>query len=294
VRRALPWASIALLTLGVAAGAGLGASIPGSTSSRTSAARQLARILLATRAAGTAKITFSEISSSQNRDLRSAGYGQGLVNFATNSLRVSEQDRDTQFSGTNTTTRSATGDSRITTVWIGRTQYLQFDTSPGRSPWIRQSWPKKFFGAWGALEQFGPLGYLDLERSAPDLQLENLGPTLLRGIRTTAYLVVTPTCPSAKLTGVIASASAGPLELWVDGRGRLVQAQLSTRVDFPKQTVQADHLPGGNEAAGRATYVSTIELGDFGAQADVSPPPVHQLTGTGEEGFAAAKRANCG
>jgi hypothetical protein len=45
--------------------------------------------------------------------------------------------------------------------------------------------------------------------------------------------------------------------------------------------------------AGRATDVSTIELGDFGAPADISAPPVRNSGGSSETGFAEMKGVAC-
>ena len=88
----------------------------------------------------------------------------------------------------------------------------------------------------------------------------------------------------------------GRLELWVDGQDRLLQVRASTRFDFTKAMLRADRLPdsgqlpdGGAVEIGRATDVSTMEFGGFGAPADISAPPVRRLQGSSSSGFAEIK-----
>ena len=284
----------------MALGAGVGAAVGSPKSTEVSAARQLARIMTATRASGTARFTFSEVGTSTNASLRSSEKGLGVVDFATDSLRVSQRDRNTEFTGTSTTAqRAVTEDTSISNIWIGRTDYLEFHLAGAlpRPVWIKQAtWPRSSFGPLGPLGQIGPLGELTLDLSVPGLRLQDQGATVVRGIPATAYLVVVPTC--ARRPAGIASTSSSPLEVWVDGRDRMVQARVTTRVDFTEAMLRADHLNGplagaGETETGRATDVSTIELADFGAPADIAAPPVPNRIGAGSSSSIEMKLKGC-
>jgi hypothetical protein len=296
VRRALPWGLITLLALGVAAGAGLGATIPLSTPHTLSAARQITRFMAATRAAGTARFSATDIGASTNPALRSSGRQQGVVNFVTNSLRVSERDQSTGVSATGTSAPTEVRqDNLINSVWIGRTEYVSVDFGnlpadmPASSQWIKEAtWPKNTFGPLGVLGQIDLLGQLSIELSARGLHLEDRGRAVVRGERTTAYeVIVVPSCPASK-----GRVRISPIELWVDGQGRLVQARSTEQVDITKKMV--DHLPNGGDAqTGRIADVLTVQLGHFGARAGITAPPVFPSHGSGGSEFAEAKLEAC-
>jgi hypothetical protein len=178
-------------------------------------------------------------------------------------------------------------------VWIGRTQYIRFrpETDLGLDlPWRKgATWPKGSFGSLGALGQIGPLGELAVDESMPGLRVEDAGAGLVHGVETTRYrLVVPPLCePSGSHDGI--AESIAPLQLWVDGRGRLVQARQSSTEDITKKAHLGDLIPGQGFPTGRATTVSTIDLGDFGAPTTIVAPRVLNTDGGSESGFATLK-----
>jgi hypothetical protein len=92
VRRAVPWALVGLLGIGVALGAALGATESPSTvlvqAVSPTQAEWVAHVLATTRAAGTAHLTFNEVTSSANPDLRGSSSGSGTVNFAVGTVRT--------------------------------------------------------------------------------------------------------------------------------------------------------------------------------------------------------------
>jgi hypothetical protein len=252
--------------------------------------------MAATRGAGTARFSATEVGASGNPALRSSARQQGVVNFVTNSMRMSERDQSTGLAVTGTSApKEVRQDNLINSIWIGRTEYVSVDfgnlppDAPASSRWIKQAtWPKNAFGPLGALGQVDLLGQLSIELSARGLHLEDRGPAVVGGVRTTAYVVVVvPTCPASK-----GRVRISPIELWVDGRGRLVQARSTEHVDITKKMV--DHLPNGGEAqTGRIADVLTVQLGDFGARAAISAPPVLASQGSGSSGFAEAKLEAC-
>jgi hypothetical protein len=85
----------------------------------------------------------------------------------------------------------------------------------------------------------------------------------------------------------------GPLELWVDGDDRLVKARMSTTEDITKSAHIGDLLGGQGFPTGRATDVSTIDLGDFGAPVTVAAPRVAHSQTSGGGGFLTLKRGRC-
>jgi hypothetical protein len=296
MRRALPWVTVGLLVLGVGAGAGLGLAGQTPTPAPPTATAQISRMVAATRQAGTARFTYSSTSISTNRLLRSAARGSGEVDFGAATLETTERNRSIGFSGpTVSTERPVAQDTVIDQVWIGRTDYirLELDDSDSPSPWMKEStWPKDSFGWLGALQQVGPLGALSLDEGVPGLRVEDAGSGTVHGAQTTEYQLVVPTCvASTRRDGI--SESTGPLQLWVDGHGRLVQARQSITEDIGKDADVGDALPGQDQPAGRVTTVSIIDLGHFGAPVAIAAPPMVITHGSGEIGFAVSTRAPC-
>jgi hypothetical protein len=226
MRRALPWVTVGLLILGVGAGVGLGIAGQTPTPGPLTATGQIAHIVAATRQARTARFTYSSDSTSTNRLLRGSTRGSGEVNFTRDVMRTVERDRSIGFSGTSAATeKPVVQDNEMDDVWIGRTEYtrIEFDNDPD-SPWLKgPTFPKDSFGPLGTLQEVGPLGQLSLDEGVPGLRVEDAGPGTVHGVETTEYRLVVPTCGTSTPSDGL-SESSGPLQLWVDGHGRLVQA----------------------------------------------------------------------
>jgi hypothetical protein len=107
MRRALPWVTVGLLVLGVGAGTGLGIAGQAATPGALTATQQISRIVAATRAAQTARFSYSSTTASTNRLLRRSTRGSGEVNFGSDAMRTVERDRSTGFFGTSATTAKA-------------------------------------------------------------------------------------------------------------------------------------------------------------------------------------------
>jgi hypothetical protein len=252
-------------------------------------------MVTATRSAGTARFTSTSSNASTNRLLRGSTRGSGEVNFAHGAMRTVERERSVELSGTSAATaKPVAQDSVMDNVWIGRTEYFRFeaDNDPA-APWVKgATWPRNSFGPLGALQEVGPLGALSLDEGVPGLRIEDAGSATVHGVETSEYRIVVPTCGTATpLHGI--SESTGPLELWVDGHDRLVQARQTTTEDITKDAQVGDALAGESFPTGRATSISTVDLRDFGAPASIAAPPVVDTQASGGSGFITAVRGRC-
>ena len=258
MRRVLPWALVAMLVV-----VGAGAALVGLEGQSTTAApvpftRQL---IAATRAARTARFTYSSVSYSSNPRLRNSEVGEGSVDFASRSISTSERDGPIP----------ATADEPSRTnrqIWIGRTTYLRLKISgsPDSAVWIKSAtFPPGSFGSLGALGTVAAVGELVTDATVEGLSLQSLGSETIHGVPTTRYLLVRPWCRS----GAGASTTAvSPTEVWVDSQYRLVQARSLIRFTIP----QGDSPGPDASLAGRTTTVSTIRLFDFGAPVSITAP----------------------
>jgi hypothetical protein len=213
-------------------------------------------------------------------------------------MRTVERDQSIEFSGTSAGTAKPVVQHNVTDqIWIGRTEYTRLESANQlvslHAPWLKgATWPRDSFGPLGALGQIGPLGELALDASLPGLRVEDAGSGLVRGIEATQYRLLVPTCGRAAPSDGITQ-STTPLQLWVDGHDRLVQARMSTTEDIAKNARIAAQFPGGGFPPGRVTIVSTIDLGDFGAPVAITAPRVAMIHSSGRSAFITLKRRSC-
>jgi len=297
MRRALPWVTVGLVLLGVGVAAGLGIAGQTPATAPLSATSQIAAVVAATRRAGTARFSYADSTTSSNRLLRRSDRGSGEIDFANDTMRTVERERSTGFSGTNATTmKEVSQDVVMDDVWVGRTEYTRFrpQASLGlAAPWLKgATWPKDSFGPLGALGQIGPLGELALDESVPGFRVEDAGSAMVHGTEATRYRIVVPLCGTSPPQDGITESMA-PLELWVDGQDRLVQARTSTTEDITKKAHLGDLAAGEGLLTGRATTVSTIDLGHFGARTAIAAPQVENAQGSASFGFATLSRGHC-
>jgi hypothetical protein len=290
VRRAIGWALVGLVILVSAGGAWLGIET-GSGASPPSGPTFLAQVMAATRDAGTARFTYSSATTSSSPVRNSSTSGRGLVNFATDSVSTAESDRGTSFVRTNgAVSHVVPQTSLLDQIWIGRTAYNRLASLPGplSAPWTSFTFPPDFFGSLGPLSTVGPIGTLDTEMSIPGLRVVDLGSSLVQGSRATRYLLVAATCVVPKALG---EESTSPLEIWLDGQGRLVQARDSVRIRLTRQQIARFSPPIGSGSsiewglASQSVTVSTIRLFDFGAPVTISAPKT-EPSGSGGGGSA--------
>jgi hypothetical protein len=295
MRRSLPWVTIGLLVLGVGAGAGLGVAGQSSGPRSLSATGQIAAIVAATRATGTARFSDVSTTTSPNRLLRRSSRGRGAVEFGSDSMRTVERDRSIGFSGTSAATAKATAQDNVTDeVWIGRTEYTRFAGDDDLdTPWQKGvTWPRDSLGSLGVLGQIEPLDELAVDESIPGFRVETAGSGTVHGVVARRYRIVVPLCgTSGPHDGI--SESIGALQLWVDGQDRLIQASLSITEDISKEAHLGNQFPGEGFLAGRASTVSTVDIGDFGTPIAIAAPRVENNKGSGSSVFLNLKRGHC-
>jgi hypothetical protein len=255
------------MLVGLVAVAGLVGALVGVAGhpSAASAEPRLSAIVATLRAAGTARFTYSSVTSSPNPLLRSISVGRGAVDFRTDSMTTVERDKETQIS------QGDTGPSRPTTqtlvndqIFIGRSFYTQFGIVSSHFPdrWTKGTFPKASFGLLGVFDEVDPVGDLEGDLTTHGTKVELLGPERLGGAAVNRYRVVVPACAATPHTTGPRDV-VGPIDLWLDGEGRLVQIRDAMHVTNPAGAFR-----------GSSTITSTIRLSDFGAPVTVSAPKV--------------------
>ena len=282
MRRAVPWVLVILIGIGSGLGAALGvAGSPGTADSSVLAGAEaqqwLTGVLTTTKAAGTAHLDSTSVTTSPNSGLRDSGAGSGVVDFATGSHRVNETDRIVQSSPQNGGPAQASSETMtFEEIVIGRTDYLRFGVS-GLLPdfWTMQSTQRAagelglgssaFFG--GVLSALsGPFTALTVTR---------LGTATVGAVSTWRYLVQTQGAPSASSPCPARKGKPllGRATVWVDGEGRLVQVRLQSSIGgkIPASAV-TQNLSIADEPTGPITSTSTLRFSGFGAPVHIARP----------------------
>jgi hypothetical protein len=86
------------------------------------------------------------------------------------------------------------------------------------------------------------------------------------------------------------------MDLWVDGRGRLVQVRTTIRqvvppVPRPATGAQPGGVPDPVDLSGTIVTSATLRLSDFGLPVHISVP--HPLAETGSFGVAIGRATSC-
>jgi hypothetical protein len=284
----VPWALLGLLTVGTVCGSALGVA---QHHANGSAQTQIAQIVAATQHAGSARFAYSTVVASSNALLRSRTSGSGVIDFVHDAMRTTESQRETSSSAVNGRIEPPTTQTvRTTQIWIHRTEYTQiaFPASvPALSPrWVKgPTLPAGDVGAAGMLGMLAPLGWLSTAGPGQTDRLERIGATTVGGHPATKYAVDISACVRSS-KGRQHDVPLTTVTLWVDGDGRLIDAENSAHFDTPRPAV-----PAHDGVYGRATVVNTIRLYDFGLAVKIGVPPV--LQGGSGSGFAIALRAAC-
>ncbi len=286
MRRLLPWALLGLLTVGAAAGAALGVSAHTPTTTAATPAQWVSNVFATTAKAGTARFTYTHVTTSPTPDLRGTLSGSGAVDFTSGDVRVIEVDHQIEFEGgpigplrphPSTTTQED--------IDIGSVTYQsEFITSDRAAPFLRFSFhrdPHAELGLSMALNAESALG--DLDGLDPVVAVRDLGPATVGGVATTKYLVsygLPDLCPSARRTKP--EVTELPSLVWVDGHGRLVQARSTdedTGLPPPPKTSPFAEFP-----TGPSTSTDTLHFTDFGESVDIAAPPPSALAPVGSGG----------
>jgi hypothetical protein len=266
------------------AGTGLGAVLAVVTAPGISPAQWVANLLATTAHAGSARFTYSRISTSPNTYLAGRSQGTGQINFGSGDVRTTDVEHDIQFSGEGpgSSTHPTPTTNRTETIGVGKVSYLDFGIGgdPGRPQWIKTGLRRDPHAtvaetlADNVGISLGAGAGLGAERV---VAVRDVGSTMVEGAPTTSYLVTTaPVCTAPnsaknKIDGLQTRSTT----LWVDAKGRLVQARSSERIndDPPKSFFSQD--PGlASRLRGRVTSTSTFDFSAFGQPVHISAPAV--------------------
>jgi hypothetical protein len=287
MRRLVPWTLVGLVVVAGLVGALVGVA------NQSTPTLEVSAIGATTSAAGTARFTYSAITTSSNPLLRSTTYGKGTVDFITGSLTTVERDRQTSLQGSDGGPMEPTTQTTVVSeIWIGRTLYTNFNLAGSG---FDDSWDKSgnvpvgSTGSFGVLGNVSPIAQLADDAAAPGVRTERLGTDMLGTTVTTRYRVLVPTCSAG--SGGIPRELGGPTDLWIDQQGRLVQARSVLRFTTPKTFPVPKNVPGFQAFSpwpftGRATLVTTIRLFDLGTPVSISAPEVVDVGTSGSQGFA--------
>jgi len=297
VRRLVPWALVVLVAVAGLVGALVGVASQPSASGQLN----LSEIIAATRAAGTARFTYSAITSSSNPLLRSTSYGKGTVDFTTQSVSTVEYDRQTSLTASGDSSPQSTTQTTIASqIVIGGTSYnsfntvgLEFDNS-----WIRSNNdPVTRSASFGVLGDVSPIAELASDVATPGARSELLGSATLGTTLTTRYRLLVPTCNTedAGAPRVVVS----PTDLCIDDHGRLVQARSVVQITLPKSFPVPKNFPAyktlePGRFAGTSTIASTIRLFDFGGRVAISAPTSLDTGVSTSQGIAISTQAHQG
>jgi hypothetical protein len=283
MRRLVPWVLVSLIAVGTAGGAALG--IAHGASSETPS-QWVAALLATTRKAGTARFSFTQITSSPNVNLRGSLSGTGAANLVTGDARVTEVDHDVSFSSTNgqpmhpvhsTTTQKA--------IVIGGTVY-QADPIPGISftnqyhVLVFPKLPRSQRGLSLALN--ASVALATLQGPSTVASVRTLGPDTVDGAAATQYEVIYAPlhiCSPHQPPEVV---HQRPSEVWVDNAGRLVQVRSTSY--FSDRLPRGVKLPAvfAGFPRGPMTTVSTLTFSEFGSPVHLVAPPASSIAPHGQ------------
>jgi hypothetical protein len=283
VRRFVPWLLIALVALGGAAGAALG--IAAHRTPSESPSQWVAAVLATTEAAGSARFSFTQITSSPNPDLRGSVAGGGAVNFARGEAHVAEVGHQISFTSTNNQPLHPVHQTNTQrAIVIGSTVY-QANPIPGfafTDKYHRLPFPKLPRAQQGLSLALNAAVALDgLHGPNPVASVRALGPAAVGGTVTTQYEVsYAPlrVCPPHQAPVVVRQL---PTDVWVDDAGRLVQARSTSF--FSGQLPKNATLPSALQDVprGPTTTVATLRFSAFGSPVHVVAPPASAIAGSG-------------
>jgi hypothetical protein len=278
----VPWLLIALVAVGSAAGAALGLV---HKSAPESPAQWVAAVLATTQQQGTARFSFTQITSSPSPDLRGSLSGKGVVNFARGDARVTEVDHEITFTSTNSQPLHpvhSTNTERA--IVIGGTVY-QVNPIPGMSFTSRYHvlpFPKLPRSQQGLSLALNAAVALDgLHGPNAVASVRPLGPSEVDGAATTQYEVTYApftACAPHQAPVVVRQL---PTRVWVDDAGRLVQVRgMSYYSDRPPKGVKIPPSFAGLPM-GPITTVATLRFSAFGAPVHVVAPPASTIAPSG-------------
>jgi hypothetical protein len=276
VRRLVPWALLAVLLVGLVAGAVIGqvgapsASTSGSAATAGAAGRWVDELLASTRAARSAHFSYTSVSRSPIAVFNSRVSGRGVVDFAGHRVSVTELQSTPPSQGPQHAHQLSLvplGDQVTRTVSVGKSTWTQVG---GR--WLKIALPANPYDRLG-LSAEATAALIGVEGIEPVGSIRRLGPADVGGVPTTRYQVTTarPRPCNARQAAALRGNYIGPTDLWVDGRGRLVQATLTTHADLQVPASLRAKFPS-DVPTGPMVSTSTLRLGHFGVPVKVVVP----------------------
>jgi len=260
VRRALPWALVALVVAGAGLGMGIGLGTQGASTQA-----QISQILRTTENAGTARFTVTELTTSTSPGLASDFVESGEINFRTGDIDVTTRDAPSN-AGAGTGPGSDLSEMRIL---VTRNSLIIFEKIPAVGL-LGTSWAKDEVTSSSRERaeiegSFGPFAALQVSSSAHITRFEAIDHQSLRGEQTTEYLERTSACQS-KTKGGSLNISSGAANFWVDGAGRYVQGESTLRL-------MSRTVTNSGTTSSRSSTTITDRLYDFGAPVTIKIPP---------------------
>jgi hypothetical protein len=291
----VPWLLICLVAIGAAAGAALGI---GHKTSPQTPSQWVAAVLATTEKAGTATLSYTQITSSPNADLRASLSGSGMVDFATGDAQVTEVDHDVSFSSTNNQPlRPVHSTSSLKAIVIGGTVY-QADPIPElgfTSVYHALPFPKLPRSQRALSLALNASVAVDSLRSPSTVaSVRDLGPATIDGELATHYEVTYAplhVCVPHQPPAVV---NQRPTFVWVDTAGRLVQVRSTSYFSgrLPRDVKVPPALMGIPH--GPTTTVATLTFSAFGNPVHVVAPPAAAIAPQGQSsGFAISRADTC-
>jgi hypothetical protein len=292
----MPWVLLSLVALGAAAGAALGSA---SRTAPEAPSQWVAAVLAATEGAGTARFSYTHVTSSPNAELRGSLSGRGEVNFVLGDARVTEVDHEISFNSTgNQPPHPVPSSNTVKAIVIGGSVY-QANPIPGirfAALYHVLPFPKLPRAQRGLSLALNAGVALDSLRGPNAVaSVRNLGPADIDGAATTRYEVTfaplrvcVPHQPPAVVT-------QRPSDVWVDGAGRLLQVRSTSSISG--RLPRGEKLPAafGGFPHAPATTVATLTFSAFGSPVHVVAPPASAIAprGGSSVAFAIALAPRC-
>jgi hypothetical protein len=276
VRRLLPWALVVLL----GAGTGLAAAAGNAGNPGTTPSQWVASVLSTTQAAGSARFTYSHVTTSSNPDLDDHMVGSGEVDFSSGRVRSTEVDHDVQFDSgpVGSQQRATPTTTRTLNVGIGTVEYQSVPSGLGVQRWIKMGLHRDPDSQLGL--EFAANASVALSSLSGDQRVvatRDLGPATVDGVPTTRYVVTTaPLCAVSKKTAQ--SYRVSPTTMWINGQGRLVQVRDSFFSDVHPPAAFFRGKPGlAKLMNGPTATTATLHFSNFGTPLHIAAPPASSL-----------------
>lgn len=277
----MPLALLALLVAGTAVGAVVGqAGAPagtatGTAQTATAAAQWVDEVMAATKAAGSAHLTYRVVSRSTVMAFDSMSSGHGVVDFARHRVSLTTVETPARVGGSQNphSTSGFVVGTAMRTIAVGDDMWLEVGGGLAGNRWLKIPLPSDPSDRLGFSATDAAAALNGIEGPEPVVGVRTLGPATVGAVATTHYRVTTerPRPCNAQQAAVLRAHVSGPTDLWVDGRGRLVQAALTMHTQFHVPASLRAQVPS-DVPAGPVVTTATLRLGRFGAPAHIIAP----------------------